>query len=534
MTQLKVHASNALLKCMQATTKYGSAVTVTQKCQKRHYGDVAPAKPFQEMPSTSILKTMWNFLPGGKYSGVDLNDITKDLLKDSGGNIIKIKGFLGKPPIVVTENPDDFETVFRHDGVWPNRKGFELLNYYRNVHRRDYFGFESGLLTTQDEAWGKLRSAVNPIIIHPKNVKKYLSSLDRINQQFIDRIKIIRDATTLEVPENFKDEISAWTLESVGQIALDCKLGVIDNTNPQGRHFFTLLQRFFELSVDLEVKPSLWRQFPSSSPKLREALNVLDESLAVTDKLVQDAIERIEQSTTDKSHEEKSVLEKLLAINRKYAVIIALDMLFAGVDTTTSTFSAILLALAQHPDKQAKLRAEILGILPEKDTPLTVDSMRNLPYLRACIKEALRFYPLISGNIRKINQELVLSGYNVPAGCEVAMVHLNLWRDAKHFSQPDEFMPERWLREKQQVSTSDTGCPMATKSSHPFAYLPFGFGVRSCIGRRIAEMELEIGVARLLRNFQVEFHHPAENPFIAYQLATPRIPLQFKFIDLKN
>lgn len=154
--------------------------------------------------------------------------------------------------------------------------------------------------------------------------------------------------------------------------------------------------------------------------------------------------------------------------------------------------------------------------------------------MRACIKEALRFYPLISGNIRKINQELVLSGYNVPAGCEVAMVHLNLWRDAKHFSQPDEFMPERWLRQKQQVSTSDTGCPMATKSSHPFAYLPFGFGVRSCIGRRIAEMELEIGVARLLRNFQVEFHHPAENPFIAYQLATPRIPLQFKFIDLKN
>lgn len=153
------------------------------------------------------------------------------------------------------------------------------------------------------------------------------------------RIKIIRDATTLEVPENFKDEISAWTLESVGQIALDCKLGVIDNTNPQGRHFFTLLQRFFELSVDLEVKPSLWRQFPSSSPKLREALNVLDESLAVTDKLVQDAIERIEQSTTDKSHEEKSVLEKLLAINRKYAVIIALDMLFAGVDTVNRSFN---------------------------------------------------------------------------------------------------------------------------------------------------------------------------------------------------
>lgn len=204
---------------------------------------------------------------------------------------------------------------------------------------------------------------------------------------------------------------------------------------------------------------------------------------------------------------------------------------------TTSTFAAILLSLAQHPEKQAKLRAEIRSILPEKDTPLTAESMKNLPYLRACIKESLRYYPLTSANVRTTRQELVLSGYTVPKGSEVAMIHLNIWRNPKYFSQPDEFIPERWLREK-DVDGSDTsstvGCPVATKPSHPFAYLPFGFGARSCIGRRIAEMELEIGVARLLRHFEVEFNHIADKPFIAYQLATPRIPLQFKFTDLKD
>lgn len=203
---------------------------------------------------------------------------------------------------------------------------------------------------------------------------------------------------------------------------------------------------------------------------------------------------------------------------------------------TTSTFSAILLSLAQHPEKQAKLRAEIRSILPEKDTPLTVESMKNLPYLRACIKESLRYYPLTSANVRTTRQELVLSGYTVPKGSEVAMIHLNIWRNPKYFSEPDEFIPERWLREKEVTASaaSTSGCPVATKPSHPFAYLPFGFGARSCIGRRIAEMELEIGVARLLRHFEVEFNHPADKPFIAYQLATPRIPLQFKFIDLKD
>ncbi|KAH8299801.1 hypothetical protein KR044_005969, partial [Drosophila immigrans] len=489
----------------------------------------AAGRPLKEMPTVNKLNLLWNFRPGGKYNGVDLNDITKGLLKDAGSDIAMLSGLFGKPPLVITQNPDDFETVFRHDGAWPYRKGFELLNFYRSVYRKEYFGEETGLVVSQNEVWGKMRSAVNPIIIHPKNVKLYLNSLDRINQQFIDRIKEIRDAETLEVPKDFKDEISAWTFESVSMIALDRQLGLIDNSNPTGRHFFKLLQSFLDVAVDLEIKPSLWRQF--KTPKLKKAISLLDEAMEITIGYVQEAVERIEKAKDANSDAEKSVLEKLLAINHKYAVVMAMDMLFAGVDTTTSTFAAILLAMSQHPEKQARLRAEIRGILPEKDTPLTVESMKNLPYLRACIKESLRYYPLTSANVRTTRQELVLSGYTVPEGSEIAMVHLNLWRNPKHFSQPDEFIPERWLREGQ---TESSGCPAATKPSHPFAYLPFGFGARSCIGRRIAEMELEIGVARLLRHFEVEFNHPADKPFIAYQLATPRIPLQFKFTDLKD
>lgn len=63
------------------------------------------------------------------------------------------------------------------------------------------------------------------------------------------------------------------------------------------------------------------------------------EGLEITDKYVQEAVERIEKSTEVKSDAEKSVLEKLLGINRKYAVIMALDMMFAGVDTVRATAS---------------------------------------------------------------------------------------------------------------------------------------------------------------------------------------------------
>lgn len=119
-------------------------------------------------------------------------------------------------------------------------------------------------------------------------------------------------------------------------IALDCQLGLIDKTNPTGRDFFKMLQRFFDLAVDLEIKPSLWRQF--KTPKLKEALHIFDETFRIIDGYVQEAIHRIEQSTEKKSDAEKSVLEKLLSINRKYAVIMAMDMLFAGVDTVRTVW----------------------------------------------------------------------------------------------------------------------------------------------------------------------------------------------------
>ena len=67
-------------------------------------------------------------------------------------------------------------------------------------------------------------------------------------------------------------------------------------------------------------------------------------------------------------------------------------------------------------------------------------------------------------------------------------------REEKHFSNNREFIPERWLRQQ-----SDTPvCPhqAEVKAQNPFVFLPFGFGPRTCIGKRFAEMEIEVLIAR--------------------------------------
>lgn len=61
--------------------------------------------------------------------------------------------------------------------------------------------------------------------------------------------------------------------------------------------------------------------------------------------------------------------------------------------------------------------------------------------------------------------------------------HSVIGKDSTQFSQTQEYIPERWLRDNMEFPSA--------KEAHPFAYMPFGFGPRTCIGRRFAEMELE-------------------------------------------
>lgn len=78
--------------------------------------------------------------------------------------------------------------------------------------------------------------------------------------------------------------------------------------------------------------------------------------------------------------------------------------------------TGILYCLAKNPEKQKILREELKRILPNKDSKLTSDSLTNIPYLRAVMKEGMRLYPPTAGNVRKIGQDLVVAGYQIPKG----------------------------------------------------------------------------------------------------------------------
>lgn len=92
------------------------------------------------------------------------------------------------------------------------------------------------------------------------------------------------------------------------------------------------LKSFFRLVFELEFKPSLWRII--ATPKFKEMMKVLDTMTDLSCEYVDEAKAKLEEkSKNDTNSHEESILEKLLKIDPIIAKVMAMDMLFAGVDT---------------------------------------------------------------------------------------------------------------------------------------------------------------------------------------------------------
>jgi cytochrome P450 family 135 len=108
-------------------------------------------------------------------------------------------------------------------------------------------------------------------------------------------------------------------------------------------------------------------------------------------------------------------------------------------------------------------------------------------YLDATIKETLRMRPVITETARRLSREMELGGYEIPAGTLVmpAIAAMHFREDI--YPDPDEFRPERFL----------DGAPES------YAWIPFGGGVRRCIGASFAQFEMRIIIRAILERAQL-------------------------------
>jgi len=165
----------------------------------------------------------------------------------------------------------------------------------------------------------------------------------------------------------------------------------------------------------------------------------------------------------------------------------AITIFLAGHETTANALTYTWYLLAQHPEVEAKLHAEIAaldGRLP------TVDDLPRLKYTEMVFAESMRLYPPAWAIGRRALQDYQVGPYCVPAGSVVLMSQWVMHRDERYFPDPLRFDPERWQ-------------PAAKEARPKFAYFPFGGGPRLCIGEAFAWMEGVLLIATLAQGWRM-------------------------------
>jgi len=187
-------------------------------------------------------------------------------------------------------------------------------------------------------------------------------------------------------------------------------------------------------------------------------------------------------------------------------------LMLAGQETTSNTLSFALLELAQHPQYQDRLRAEIqaraVNVRNRGDVDFTAADMEAMPFLQAVVKEVLRFHPVLPNTLRCPEQDDViplskpiatLSGKvidRIPVRKGLRLVlsiaaynrNPEVWGDDAHIFNPDRFL----------IAGDKRNSSVGVMSN----LLTFAGGVRACIGWRFAVYELQAFLIELIANLR--------------------------------
>lgn len=159
--------------------------------------------------------------------------------------------------------------------------------------------------------------------------------------------------------------------------------------------------------------------------------------------------------------------------------------LAAGHETTATSLAWAFERLLSHPEVLVRLQDELQRAGGAEASP---EALAALPYLDATVKEVMRLRPVIPLVGRVLQKPFRLGGYDLPAGTTVAANIFLAHRNPDVYPEPELFRPERWLGVQPD----------------PASWLPFGGGLRRCIGAAFALYEMKIVLATILSSCEFE------------------------------
>ncbi|CAG8550161.1 22040_t:CDS:2 [Racocetra persica] len=264
----------------------------------------------------------------------------------------------------------------------------------------------------------------------------------------------------------------------------------------ESEEFVECISTFFDDNQMIFI-PKLLRPFPLISGRVNKMVNTLDYVYKRLVERIRKRRKEVEKlantSNFDPSQLKNDLLTSMVVANTPYETTPQknVDPSLLRPMTDDEIRGIMFDAFAAGTD--TKLLEEIETVFrDDPNRPLTMEDLNKLRYCEAIIKETSRIRPTVSMVSRFLDQTDEIAGYKWPSDLLFIMYVRGINNNPLYWKDPDTFNPDRFY----DLSS--------VENQHKFAFSMFGGGVRTCLGRNLAMMEMKILLASLYRKFDVE------------------------------
>jgi cytochrome P450 family 135 len=340
----------------------------------------------------------------------------------------------------------------------------------------DALGEHSLLTLDEDRHMSQRKLLLAPF--HGESVRRYVEVMAEATQREVASWPLGKEMA-------LRPRMQAITLE----VILRAVFGVRDGERMD--LFRERIPPLGELSSVLNWLPFFERDLGGLTPAAR-----FRRALAAVDELIYAEI--AERRAAGDGEERDDVLSLLLRARHEDGSPMTdaelrdelLTLLTAGHETTATGLSWAFERLLRTPAVLERLT----GSLDDDD------------YVDAVVKETLRVRPVIVDVARKLTRDTEVAGWRLPAGTLVLPAIAVLHARPDLYDSPAEFRPERFLGETDARGHR----PLAGRGAESYAWIPFGGGVRRCIGASFAQVEMRTVLREVLR--RVRLRAPSQRP----------------------
>jgi cytochrome P450 len=375
---------------------------------------------------------------------------------------------------ILISHPDDIERVLLETG---KRYGKGVSSYALQTI------LGNGLVTSEGDFWKRQRKLVAPAF-HHQSIKQYA---DLIVVYAQDIAKTWQSGAVRDIHQ----DMMALTQRIIMKALFD--VDVLDNAKEASKAFNAMMHA---IGAEMSGLDAILPTFIPTPSRTR-----MFEGVAYINGLLMEIIEKRRAEGSAKHDLLTMLMEARDDEGQPMSTEQLLDeirtLYLAGHETTATTLSWAWLLLSRNPDIYARLEAEIEQVLNGRAP--TAEDVQRLPYCNAVIKEALRCYPVAWITRRVALEDVEIGGYLIAKDTFIWLSPWIVHHDARWYTEPDAFIPERWLKDKSELPPRE-------------AYIPFGGGPHICIGNGLAMMEGVLLLATLLQHYHVSVlpEHPVE------------------------